>query len=558
MSVDPTVPPPQVVAESPLPDVEDPVPTYPPFHRLPPPAEPAREPFRDVNFGPFTIHRLTVVLFQVVFITGLFYIQEAIWPAERFGLNTGSGAWYASQWWGLIWLTAFPSAVAAFIGNLWFSYNTRLDEVGVMEYPVVFRVVSRGMNREVLMETVHRIQKEMRDTALFPYLIELVTDGDVFCMEKEEVDVVHLRVPKGYVTEKGTLFKARALNYACEYSRVGDDTWVVHLDEETQPTASCVKGIADFVGRCERRGGRELGRVGQGLILYHRSLEKHPFLTMADMRRTGDDFGHYSLQHRLGFTLFGLHGAYIVVRQGVEKEVGFDLGGAGSITEDAWWVLMMMERGYRTGWVDGWMEEQSTQSVMDFLRQRRRWYYGLSKVVLECPVKKRWRAMIGFNTLSWLMVPFLMPLQFGYMVLLWVKDVGVTEWVRVLTNFVVGMMLWVYVGGLVLNLREHGTRWYKWPMWLMVMVVSFPFCLAMEVASVIMAFFAGCSANGRGFHVVQKSATAEEEGEGDGVGKDSEEGEGKGSDQGEGETTGGDGTGTGASSCRTLEDSDAS
>lgn len=103
------------------------------------------------------------------------------------------------------------------------------------------------------------------------------------------------------------------------------------------------------------------------------------------MRRTGDDLGHYYLQHRVGFTLFGLHGAYIVCRQDVEAKIGLDLGPRGSITEDAWWILLAMKQSYRTKWIDGYLEEQATQSLMDFLKQRRRWYYGLRKLSLIVP-----------------------------------------------------------------------------------------------------------------------------------------------------------------------------
>ena len=85
-------------------------------------------------------------------------------------------------------------------------------------------------------------------------------------------------------------------------------------------------------------------RIGQGAILYHRKWGIHPFLTLADNIRTGSDFGHFHLGHRLGLPIFGLHGSYIVVKNAVEQQIGFDFGPQGSITEDAFWGLVAVQK----------------------------------------------------------------------------------------------------------------------------------------------------------------------------------------------------------------------
>ena len=73
------------------------------------------------------------------------------------------------------------------------------------------------------------------------------------------------------------------------------------------------------------------------------------------------------------------------MRNDVECAIGFDFGPRGSITEDAFWALVAMERGHRTRWVEGYLEEQSTQSVVDFIKQRERWFRGLVAVVFDAP-----------------------------------------------------------------------------------------------------------------------------------------------------------------------------
>ena len=99
-------------------------------------------------------------------------------------------------------------------------------------------------------------------------------------------------------------------------SRLPDDSWIFHLDEESHPTASLVLGIRDAVAEEEASGEH---RIGQGAILYHRGLRSNFLLTLADSIRTGDDLGRFHLQHRLGRTFFGLHGSFILVRTSVEE-----------------------------------------------------------------------------------------------------------------------------------------------------------------------------------------------------------------------------------------------
>jgi egghead protein (zeste-white 4 protein) len=222
----------------------------------------------------------------------------------------------------------------------------------------------------------------MAATPLFDYVIEVVTDCPALALEPPNSDIRYIEVSPEYTTGKGSRFKARALQYALEKSELPDNAWIVHLDEETRPTPSGIKGIAKAIAEEEHREATTglPPRFGQGAILYHRDWRRHPFLTLADNVRTGDDFARFHFQHRLGRTVFGLHGSYIVVRNDIEKVGGFDFGPVGSITEDAFWALVCMDAGIRCRWVEGYLEEQSTQSLKDFVFQRRRWYQWLAKV----------------------------------------------------------------------------------------------------------------------------------------------------------------------------------
>jgi egghead protein (zeste-white 4 protein) len=265
-----------------------------------------------------------------------------------------------------------------------------------MSIPVCFRIVSRGQNAAVLAETVDNIRHQMARHRLFPYRIEVVTDLRVDLPSGD--DLFALVVPATFRPRRGARFKARALEYARRKSRLPRNAWILHLDEESRITPSLIAGIRSAVLE-EEESGRH--RIGQGAILYHRNLRRNPILTLADSLRTGDDLGRFHLQHRLGLTLFGLHGSFILVRNSIEQQSSFDVGAAGSITEDAWWALVQMDRGRRCRWVDGYVVEQSPETIRDFIKQRRRWYVGLVKCVLKAPTRLRYRIPLGITLFLW-------------------------------------------------------------------------------------------------------------------------------------------------------------
>lgn len=262
---------------------------------------------------------------------------------------------------------------------------------------VVFRYVTRGTNNAVLCSAVQSVVKTMAAVPLFPYAIEVITETPQDGLPPEVTERV---VPSWYFTQRGSRWKARALQYAVEQSHgLPDDAWVFHCDEESHLTRSVVRGIYQAVGEEEATGQH---RVGQGTIVYLHSLRAHPFFTLADSVRTGDDVGRFHLQNRVWhLPVVGFHGSFILVRQSVERRAGFDVGPEGSITEDAFWTLILAGHGVRCRWVDGYVVEQSPGRIIDFVRQRRRWYRGLIKTVRHAPVSWRLRLPLGIFTALW-------------------------------------------------------------------------------------------------------------------------------------------------------------
>lgn len=439
----------------------------------------------------FSGHRLRVIAYMTFGVLALYTLQSWLWPINHSPHTIIEDVW---SWGALLWLGAVIPSSFGLVGMLVFKHPKHLNEVKAINRLVAWRIVSRGTNVEALTNTIRRCQDEMKKTPLFPYIIEVVTDAGDVSLPKPNADIRYITVPRNYRTTNLSLYKARALHYVLKHSPLPDDAWIVHLDEETQPTASGIQGICEMIREEEASGAL---RIGQGAILYHRKWKQHPILTLADNVRTGDDFARFHLQHKLGITVFGLHGSYIVVRNDIEKSIGFDFGPNGSITEDAFWALCCMEKGYRCRWVEGYLEEQSTQSISDFVRQRRRWYQGLAKVSIHAPVKLRWRISLGLNTIFWTMAPFgalytIAHFFFGF---------SHPWWIKLLANFSFVSFFTLYFMGLKANLDEYGIikrgermRWYA------TQFLFFPTFSLLESAGVALAILRPT----KGFHVVKK------------------------------------------------------
>jgi egghead protein (zeste-white 4 protein) len=242
--------------------------------------------------------------------------------------------------------------------------------------------VSRGQNRDALGRAISHTRMTLEGLGV-PYEIETVTDEPVYMPE-----ATNYVVPTEYATKNGAKYKARALHYAAEQRKPDAKKWVLHMDEESVLSRFAVYGVHEFI----QRGG--MLRIGQGEIKYNSyRYGSNPIITAVDAVRTGDDLGRFRLQYQLlKKPIFGMHGSFFIVHSAVEKAIGFDLGGKGSITEDAYFALIAASRGVKFEWVDGYVQEQSPFNLRDLLKQRRRWIAGLRLLVLDrtIPFGQRW------------------------------------------------------------------------------------------------------------------------------------------------------------------------
>lgn len=398
------------------------------------------------------------------------------------------------------WTAAFPAVLVAAV-SLFLPSVPRSPSAGRRrEVVVCYRIVSRGRNAAALAETVASIRQSMLARPLFRYRIEVVTDDRVAL--PGGADLTAYVVPSDYRTPKGSLYKARALHYLSAESPLPETAWIFHCDEESQVTPGLVGGIRDAVVEEEDRAAAGLApRIGQGAILYWRSLRKHPVLTLADMLRTGDDVSRFRTQFRIGSLFCGMHGSFILVRADIERSVSFDVGPEGSITEDAWWAFEQAYQGREFRWVDGYLLEQSPEHWKDFAKQRRRWYSGLWKVCLYAPAPFQARlAMMSF------LVAWVVSAVGGvYTLVNLFTGLSTPTPARVLGGLVFAWYVSSYLTGLWLNLRsmpdaERPGRLGRVLLYV-AQVVLLPLFGTLEAVGV----FAALLWPERGFHVIRKS-----------------------------------------------------
>ena len=275
---------------------------------------------------------------------------------------------------------------------------------------LIVAYVSRGQNVEALRRASTETQT-LLDLFGVRYTLETVTDVELSAgnrLAATSGEVFYYTVPDDYQTARQARFKARALQYLLEQRTArlagredAENIWVLHLDEESIVTSECLQGIADHLARYDLR--QTPGAIGQGEILYNSGrYGRNPLIEAIDAIRTGDDLGLRRLQFRsLHRPVFGMHGSFILAPARIERELTWDVGGYGSITEDAYFALVAMERGIRFDWVDGFIREQSPFSLADYIQQRRRWFCGLLHIARDPSLK--WSSTVGLklNLVFW-------------------------------------------------------------------------------------------------------------------------------------------------------------
>lgn len=255
-----------------------------------------------------------------------------------------------------------------------------------------FRTVTRGLFPELVKGNAFRNRDLCLKMGLKNFHVEILTDSYLGNLLNEP-HVKQTVVPDGYATPKGTKYKARALQYALEghVNTLGDTDWIVHLDEESLLTPNSVRGILNFAA-----DGRH--HIGQGLIMYANEHVVNWLTTCMDAYRVADDLGKLKFQLKdLHRVILDWKGSFLMCQAGVENLVSFDHGPAGSITEDIFFGLKATTMGFSFGYIEGEVWEKSPFTLVDFMKQRKRWVEGCHHITFmpSMPLVARWTYITG-------------------------------------------------------------------------------------------------------------------------------------------------------------------
>jgi egghead protein (zeste-white 4 protein) len=445
-----------------------------------------------------TVFRLGVIALMLVIFLAIRHLKGVVWPHGGHSAHNPFDQIVA--WSALTWVLMVPWAMADVVGWMLYRRHTPVTEetrqktaTRRMRYPVVFRIVTRGDQPATVIATIWAVLEAMQARPAFRYRVEVVSDMPIDGLP-DHGSVHAIVVPEEYETSNGATHKARALHYALSVSRIPDDAWILHLDEESHVTEGLIVGIREAVAEEERTGAH---RIGQGLITYHRDLASNKLYSLADSIRVGDDIGRFHLQYRMHRILFGMHGSFLLVRSNIERQVGFDFPPEACTTEDTTWALRQMGAGNRFRWVDGTVIEQSPGTFRDFVRQRRRWFTGMWWAAKRTPVAARYRAPLMFAmslwTIGWT--------GFAYSLLHVFSGVDVPHPIAVVGDAIFAVFVTNYLLGLWVSLSmREGRQTVRRLRYFVLQAVTIPIFTVLEGSAVVYSLLSP----ERRFHVVDK------------------------------------------------------
>jgi len=348
---------------------------------------------------------------------------------------------------GLLSINAFPD-------------KTKLQSSPLLAPFICVRVVTRGLYPNLVKKTVRTNINTLLDANIENFVVQVVTDNSIqIATDKRIVETV---VPTSYKTKTGALNKARALQYCLEddVNVLGEDDWIVHLDEETLLTENSVRGIMNFINEGKHS-------FGQGLITYasnpvqfksYSKFLQNRICTVADSFRVADDMGKLRCQLTyFNKPLFGWKGSYVICNAGAERKVTFDWGPDGSKAEDCFFGIVALDQGYSFDWIQGEMLEKSPFTFQDFFKQRKRWMQGIYLVCRSPLIPIQSKLILSISLTSWLT----MPLTTSNLFLSKLYPMSISPSVDFTMSFIGGSALYMYIFGYIKQFPIHRYSWLK-------------------------------------------------------------------------------------------------
>ncbi|KPM08486.1 beta-1,4-mannosyltransferase egh-like protein [Sarcoptes scabiei] len=392
-------------------------------------------------------------------------------------------------------LLPLPQILFNFFGLLLFDAfreSRRIDKPPKTMPFLCFRSVTRGDFPELVNHNILRNLDLCLDVNLENFIIEVVTDKYFDIPKHPKIRLIV--VPKNYQTRSGALFKARALQYCIDVNDLNDDDWIVHLDEETLLTPQSLSGIIEFV--CDGRY-----QFGQGMITYSNGEIVNWLTTLSDMFRVAEDMGKLRFQfYFFHKPIFSWKGSYVVSKVKAETIVGFDFGPDGSIAEDCYFSMIAYVKGYDFNFINGEMWEKSPFTLMDFLRQRKRWLQGIYLVVHSRNIPLKVKFWLGVSLYAWITTPLVLT----NLIFFKLFPLPANDLINFFSTFVAAIGFYLYIFGVF---KSFSINKIGFPRYILILIASL---LTMPLKAIIesIAVIWGMATDKHQFFVVEKQKTS--------------------------------------------------
>ncbi|TPX43994.1 hypothetical protein SeLEV6574_g04776 [Synchytrium endobioticum] len=379
-------------------------------------------------------------LVHILCIFGGTYVMTFVLPQSY----TDTELWNVSCWWKLAWLFPMPYTLVCLFG-LALPFRTtkfinREGEVKARRLDNLYILtVTKGDNREAVYRSwnAHRHLERLHPCVR----VHVLTDEPYYF---ENINCY--TCPRSFIAPNA-LYKARALEWYRQTMRYTEHDWVLHLDEESVVDDETIRRILDFIWYEPQYWW------GQGPIFYNQwGYWSNWIFTVADALRVGDDLSRFQLQYTYFHRpIFGAHGSFLLTNGLVENAITWDLG---SLTEDYQFAVKAWERGFLCGKVSGIVREQSPQRLVDFLKQRRRWYVGIRRLPLLLPKIWAFFWTLGiiclYGTILSVVLGFIIPL-------------GTPRWFGLLKDLTFVTFVYLYLLGVFIQDLDRGLLLWNVP-----------------------------------------------------------------------------------------------
>lgn len=311
-------------------------------------------------------------------------------------------------WWAIMLksfsLITIPTSLLIFLGLLFPPLPVDKERITDWETEIVIRWTTRGNYPELVRYVIKSSFMSLKDYKNIK--IEVVTDKSIEFLEfiRDDIELIRIYdiyreiiIPPDYQCPNKSLYKARALEWGAKESHCNKNAYILHLDEESIVDEYLYLGVRQFISIFA-------GYVGQGIITYANKGNNFQswFCHMADAMRTGDDFARWRLQCIVGFNMVGMKGSFMVIPNHIEQSIGFDHGPHSSITEDAYFAFSNWNK---IRFCRGFLREQSPFTILDTIKQRRRWASGLWKVLYYHPIVWWKKIVLFLQMIAWILSP---------------------------------------------------------------------------------------------------------------------------------------------------------